>query len=447
LNVVQGQKNVPKFLLAVTLGFSFQYVKVELYSLTDQHFAFFPSQLFRDCVQLRGKFEEIMKTIVSVTPIAVASDSRTYKIAASFARFGFNSIVVEGQKSNLENRLPFTLLGVKGWLISTSARDMGDSNHSPVSFLQNWLMRLFKPFLNQMRTFLSLPLASFYYLHSFYQFPAVFFKAKLLGVPYVYDAHDFYRADDPGRLNRWLERMCIRYAAYVVTVSPGIASLFHNEFGCVPVVVRNCHDSRLDQSAKTLRESLNLSVKDFIVLVIGQAKAGMPVLEAIQAFNDLPSTVHLVFLGENVQNYQGVVEKAGLTTRVHLLPPVSPAQVVPFISTADVSLILYYSHTENFEYSLPNKFFQSISAHLPLLFPPLTEIKRLAERYRLGITIDTTSPESIRKGILKFMENRELLAQYKENLVVASQELSWEQEEKILLDLANDILATLKGKI
>ena len=44
-----------------------------------------------------------MKTIVSVTPIRIDTDSRTFKQAASIAHFGYNSIVVEGVQSEVHS--------------------------------------------------------------------------------------------------------------------------------------------------------------------------------------------------------------------------------------------------------------------------------------------------------------------------------------------------------
>jgi hypothetical protein len=52
-------------------------------------------------------------TIVSITPLAVRSDSRTLKQASSVARLGYRSIVVEGMASKLDrSRLLFELLSV-----------------------------------------------------------------------------------------------------------------------------------------------------------------------------------------------------------------------------------------------------------------------------------------------------------------------------------------------
>ena len=49
-----------------------------------------------------GYFLPRMKVIVSVTPLQVAADSRTFKIASSFSRFGYHSIVVEAKKKHSE---------------------------------------------------------------------------------------------------------------------------------------------------------------------------------------------------------------------------------------------------------------------------------------------------------------------------------------------------------
>ena len=51
---------------------------------------------------------KLVKTIVTVTPLAVEADSRTLKQASSVARFGYRSVVVENGKSRFQAvTLPF----------------------------------------------------------------------------------------------------------------------------------------------------------------------------------------------------------------------------------------------------------------------------------------------------------------------------------------------------
>jgi len=384
-----------------------------------------------------------MKTIVSITPIAVMSDSRTYKMATSFTCLEFNSIVVEGQKSEIQpKKLQFKLIDVKGGIIFSKA-DGAEypppfSGRSMLEKIKRWLICLSKPFLNQIRTFLSLPNASLYYLHSFYQFPSVFLKSKLLGVAYIYDAHDYYLAENPGVLKEWLETLCIKYAAAVVTVSDGVAGILEEKFGCIPTVIRNCHDSRLEEEpARNLRQYLGLSDQDFLIAVVGQAKKGMAVKEALDALANMPPHVHLAFVGKNTHNFSALVEQFHRPENVHLVPPVLPSQVVPFIRSADLAMVLYYPRTANYEYCLPNGFFQSISAGLPILYPELPEIGLIARNFKIGIPVDVKLPEDIKIGMLQLLNSAK---KYKRDLIKASQDLSWEKEERILQDLVNKVI-------
>src|SRR6476620_6347081 len=55
------------------------------------------------------------KVVVSLTPLALRRDSRTLKQASSVARFGYHSLVVEGQPSMfVVNRFPFELVSMNG---------------------------------------------------------------------------------------------------------------------------------------------------------------------------------------------------------------------------------------------------------------------------------------------------------------------------------------------
>lgn len=366
-------------------------------------------------------------------------------MATSFTRFGFNSIVIEGQKSKVQPKeLQFKLIDVKGGVIFSRADGAIAlpvvPRHPLVEKMKYWMMRLSKPFLNQIRTYVSLPNASLYYLHSFYQFPAVFLKSRLLGAAYIYDAHDYYLDENPGVLNEWLETLCIKYAAAVVTVSGGVAGLLKEKFGCAPLVIRNCHDSRLEEEpARNLRQYLGLSDQDFLIVVVGQAKNGMAVEEALEALGSMPPHVHLAFVGKNTDNFSALVERFHRPHNVHLVPPVLPSQVVPFIRSADAAMILYYPRNRNYKNCLPNGFFQSISAGLPMLYPELPEISLIANNYEIGLPVDVNLPEDIKKGMMRLLDSAEKY-KYKSNLIKASQDLSWEREESVLQDLVVNVL-------
>ena len=404
-----------------------------------------------------------MKTIVSVTPLQVTADTRTFKIATSFARFGYRSIVVEGEKSELAcSGLPFELRSPR---IFSSAIAGMSQNGSEVQIgekkklqdrIRQWVKRLpeflqkplfclaFPPWY--LKSFVLgpasvLPNASLYYLHAPYQFPAVYWVSRREDTPIIYDAHDFYPVVTPSLFYRRLEAWCAEKAAAVVTVSKGIAELIEREFGSQAMVVRNCQDVRLERTpAQGLREILRLPSDSFLLVAVGQVKPGQAAAEAVEAMASLPQRVHLAFLGKNTEMYQEMVKQYRLQSRVHLVPPVKQDEVVQFISSADAAIILYYPLSPNYVNCLPNGFFQSFSAGLPLLYPELPEIKRLAEHYGLGLPIDPKSPESIQGAVMSMLNDDNSLAKHKQNSLAARLALSWEQEEVILHDLVKEII-------
>ena len=410
-----------------------------------------------------------MMTVVTVTPMALEADSRTFKQAATVARAGYRSIVVEGRPSRLQpDMLPFKLISPDGDPEDAVAERPAASSQS--SGLRAFLQRVPESFKWPWRavryvamyaidfglvTFRRTPPASLYYLHAFYQFPAIYCLSRRHGVPYIYDAHDFYsRLEEPDQISwthrhlvlpfeKWLERKCVKHAAAVVTVADGIADLLRETFGCESVVIRNCHDSRLDQEhPPAMRETIGIRPDDFLVVVIGRAKKGRAILELLQAVADLPDKVHVAFLGSGYQEkFADDVQRPGLVGRAHFVPPVKPFEVVPFVRSADAAAILYYARSANYAYSLPNGFFQSVAAELPVLYPDLIEIKKVAEHFDIGVRIDPRNSQSLRAGIETLRNDTGRYEQLRRNLSKAHITLDWENEEKQLHELLADILA------
>jgi len=379
------------------------------------------------------------------------------------ARFGYRSIVFEGEMSNLNcGSLPFELYSLHSRKKSVT---LDSANHQKrnrnifrrlTSRFYQWLSRtkLGEPlalvmYLQGLLSYYLFPTlrktskACLYYLHDFRQFPAIYLLCRRYHAQFVYDAHDFYSGIDeskrPHLVNKFLvklETWCIKNATEVVTVSDGIAKMHLKTFGRRPLVVRNCQDPRLDKApVEDLRSVLRLNNSDFLLVLVGQAKMGQALEELFQAMTILPSSVHLALLGGGYESYVERIDGLELQNRVHSVLPVKPFEVVPFIKTADAALIVYYSYSLNYFYCLPNGFFQPIAAELPLIYSDLPEIRKIAEKYELGFPINPQSPRSIVKAVLKLIGNPDCLSFFKQNARDASQALSWEWEEEKLRNL------------
>lgn len=395
-----------------------------------------------------AKYKSITrKTIVTLTTVPVLGDSRAMKIAASFARWNYNSIAIEGGISNSNEPLSFGLISSGSPSLQIRNSPMAKNLYYAVanrvpplltSFLSNIKQRSYfdsykVSYMFHYRDMVRrvLPEADLYLLRSYLQYPAI------KGKPFIYDASDFYSAlrdnnDDFERkranpFHYRIEQECMKKALAVTTVSGGLVSLFTREFGRKPEIIMNCYDKRLDiPTRQTLKNMLGLTSLDFLAVVIGTAKDGMAISTAIEALGKLPDNVHIAFVGKGHKDYG---------SRTHSVGAVPANEVVPFISDADCVLIPYFDHNVNYRYCLPNSLFQGIAAKLPILYPMLPEIAHLAAKYSIGLSIDALNPDSIALAINELIAHKSIFG-----LETAAQELSWEKEEQKLKAIVERLL-------
>jgi glycosyltransferase involved in cell wall biosynthesis len=428
---------------------------------------------------------------VTLTPTAVARDSRTFKQATSMSRLGFASIVVEAIPSGFDRTtLPFELrhsgpashtraspptsapppaerprsrFGIAGdvlWRIAGRLRQLPRPARVLLRPASWWLLNAvwFATYLvRYVRTYVlgplrTMPRASLYYLHAPYQFPAVYCVSRWHRVPFIYDAHDFYTRSHDLDANAhlwqrwvhafeaWMERLSVRHALAVVTVSEGLAEEMNAAYHRRAVVIRNAHDARLESTpGQTLRERLGLGPDVFLVVITGQAKPGLALQQVCDALAELPPRVHIAFVGAGYDRLLAG-RRASIADRLHFLPPVAPTEVVPFIRSADAALLPYFALTVNYENMLPNGLFSSLAAELPVLYPGLPEIVRLARRYEFGLQIDALDAKSMCAAIAALAADPALAARLRSGAQAAARDLNWEAEEQTLAALVDCVL-------
>ena len=406
-----------------------------------------------------------MTRIVSLTPNRVERDTRTFKEAASFARHGIDSVVVEAVRSGVAPELlPFRLHGAAP---QPSAAPAAAPRADGVPARQAW-RRLPRPvraaferalrvpltiahyLLGEWRAAASLPQADVYWLHGYHQFPQAWLATRRHRARLVYDAHDFYpeflEGGDGTALERRvmrgfylaIERACVRSAAEVITVSDGVADLIAGRNGRRPLLVRNAAELRgLPDDGPDVRSAAGVPAGAFLVVMPGNHKAGMRAIgEAVESFAALPERAHLAFVGDGYGDVAAQAARLGIGDRVHVLPAVAAAEVPAFIRSADAIAVLYLPTMRAIEFALPNGFFSAIAAGLPLLWPlRLPEIRRLAEQHGLGVAIEPEDPASIAAGVRELLEHPDEVEALRANVRRAREQLNWEAEERTLLAL------------
>lgn len=387
------------------------------------------------------------KKVVTLTTLPALYDGRTKKIATSFARWGYDSILIDNSVND-NHSYPFRLISLGEAPISPSMLEKVKTNikKTAYSFAINRIPRQLQSLLAQFRGndysswYMSfyrdrvlkvLPEADLYVIRSYLQYPAI--EGKRI----IYDAGDFYQAlwTNPNEYEKKIimpfhhkvEEGCMRNAIAVTTVCDGLVSLIKNAWGRNPHVIMNCHDTRLDISHEPpIKKMLKLTPSDYLVVVVGTAKGGMAIGKAREALDRLPQNVHIAFVGPDHKDYG---------KRMHSVGYIPTNEIVPFIRDADCSMIIYWAQNINYYHCLPNSIFHNIAARLPVLYSNLPDMSKLASGYNFGLPIDSLDSNSIADGIKEMMASRPS----RFDMETAARELCWANEEQKLKKIVDTI--------
>jgi glycosyltransferase involved in cell wall biosynthesis len=399
---------------------------------------------------------------VSLTPLPLEADSRAFRAACSLAEAGFCSIVIEGQRSqeqfwpdSIEVISLGTAPGPKSWRLRGAAASLRAGKFGSIGEFALYAgFRGYDWWRHRQLPHAGLPNADIYYLHSFEMHRLIASQAARLGARIIYDAHDFYRGIDPpdrqlpfdrNRMRPFFNRLEDRLVAKadaVVTVSDGIAGLMEAVFGRRPTVIRNCHDERCEAAVSiNLRDTIGLDPADCLAVVVGNHKPGMAVMAACNAIARLPDRLHLAFVGRGYDKIATEIP-THLLHRVHFGHCVAPNRVVPFITAADLGLVLYEPYSDNYRYALPNGFFQVVAARLPVIRGRLPEIEAVISKREIGVCLDPIEPAALAAAIAHCAREATTLCR---NVADLAHELRWEVESTRLHRLVDGLMTQRVG--
>jgi glycosyltransferase involved in cell wall biosynthesis len=267
--------------------------------------------------------------------------------------------------------------------------------------------------------------------------------SRLFRKPLIYDSHEYF-TETPELVNRpfirriWktLERRIFPRLTDVITVNESIARLYENEYKVHVKVVRNI--PRLVESpiAET-RSSLGLPADKHIILMQG---AGINIQrgaeEAVEAMQYLNNCVLLIIGGGDVlETLKKKSIALNLAERVIFISKQPYNRLREYTSNADIGLSIDKDTNLNYRFSLPNKLFDYIHSGLPVLVSRLPEISRIVEKYGVGSFIEDHDPRHIASKIISMLSDTQKMALYKSNALLAAQELNWQTEERILINV------------
>ncbi len=272
------------------------------------------------------------------------------------------------------------------------------------------------------------------------------------GARVLYDARDLYpesgnlarMAAPVRRLAGLAERHWARRSDGIITVNDELAAILARRFDRpLPSVVMNCPPAWTPPTFPDRRfhALLGLAQETRVVLYHGGflPSRGIEILAA--AVLRLPGVV-LVAMGDGPLRpaLERLAAEPRADGRVHVLPPVPPADLVGWIAAADVGGMVNQPVSRNERISTPNKLFECLAAGVPVVssdFPGRRRIVIEDPDGPLGAVCDPTDPDAVAAALREVLDRpAEAAADLRRRVLAAAHaRWTWERQAATLLDV------------
>jgi glycosyltransferase involved in cell wall biosynthesis len=372
----------------------------------------------------KQKLAHQKKIIVSVTNDLV-SDNRVHKVCTTLTQMGFAVLLVgrelptsTGLKKREYKTKRFKLFFKKG-----------------IIFYAEYNFRLF--------LFLLFTKFDVLLANDLDSLTANFLASKIKNKALVYDSHEYF-TEVPELINRpavqrfweWLERKMVPNIQFAYTVCDSIANVYREKYGTPFKVVRNIPLATKNVIAKNKKTK-----PEKIVLYQGAVNIGRGLEQAILAMQFIEGAKLLIAGDGDIKaQLEKLVEKEKLQTRVEFTGRLPLEKLSELTQQADLGLSIEEDLGLNYRFALPNKLFDYIQAQIPVLVTNLPEMVAIVEQYGVGEITSSLEPKELAEKIEDSLFNIGKREMWKSNLKVASKELTWEKEEKIVYEMYSRFL-------
>ena len=270
-----------------------------------------------------------------------------------------------------------------------------------------------------------------------------FLISKLKSKHLVYDTHEFYTgvpelAQRPFKRKIWerLEAFVFPNLKHVFTVNNSIAQKYKQLYGKELKVIRNISSRNLIPVKTKTKRELNLPEDKFLIILQGSGinidRGGEELVEAMRNLNDC--FLVIVGSGDVIGILKEKVNNLNLKN-VLFVSRLPYEEMMQYTLNSNLGVTLDKPNNENYWMSLPNKIFDYIHAGIPVLASTLPETSKIINQYNIGILIPEVNSNEIEKAVKSILNKPNNCEIWTQNLKQASNELTWENEVKPMVEL------------
>jgi glycosyltransferase involved in cell wall biosynthesis len=279
--------------------------------------------------------------------------------------------------------------------------------------------------------------------------PANLIAAKIKGKPVVYDSHEYF-TETPELINRsfvrkfWLtlEQFLVPHLKYAITVCDPIAKIYFEKYGVKFHVVRNFSKSLNFKTGREIEYTAkNIFGRDDIILYQGALNAGRGLEYAIMAMQHVREACLVIAGDGDIKNeLENLVVREGLTGRVKFIGRLTSEELAKYTPGAKIGISVEEDLGLSYHYALPNKLFDYIQSLVPVVVTDLPEMSAIVRKYNIGEVTPSLIPEELAAIFNRMLRDDIKREEYRRNLKIAAEELTWENEEKKIVRIFSRFL-------
>ncbi len=275
--------------------------------------------------------------------------------------------------------------------------------------------------------------------------PAAYFASKLKGKKLVYDSHEYF-TEVPELINRpktqkiWekIESFILPKVKNAYTVCGSIAQIYKEKYNVPFRVVRNLP---VKQEKLSIPPSEEIDKKgQKIILYQGALNIGRGLECAIKAMQFMEGTqLWIAGDGDIKDELKNLAKKLNVCHKVNFLGRIPLSELKYITAQADLGISIEEDMGLNYRYALPNKLFDYIQQHIPVMVSNLPEMKNIVDKYKIGSILKEHEPKKMAEQFNHALFNKHQREKWLQNLEKAALELCWENELKTLDEIYSNL--------
>ncbi|MCY8215201.1 glycosyltransferase [Bacillus haynesii] len=272
-------------------------------------------------------------------------------------------------------------------------------------------------------------------------------KFRLKKKQLIYDSHEVqtsrtgYDSSFYGKLEAYL----IKKIDAMIVENHTRAKYNEDLYGFYPHVVHNYPFKQTEVNIEKidLHSLLNLTEKDKILLYQGGIQTGRGLENLVKAAPKFIEGI-LVFIGDGriKRDLEKMVDEMGIGDKVKFLPKVPLAELPKYTRNAYLGFQVLNNVCFNHYSASSNKLFEYMMAGVPVVACDFPEIKKVVQKEKTGIIVDSHDPGSIAEGVNQLLANPGLRSELSKNCRKASGIYNWLKEKERFIA----IYETMRGR-